>query len=341
MKKIIHDIVINEDENLIKKLRIRTSKVGPDKAIVGNTLILNGHYSNEFQRYYTIYSNKELKPGSYDFNKFELKVGNISLEAYSIFPATITIACCDVDWHIVDTEYYLLIVAPEGSTEEELVQKCKNLNYYKITGGSSNPLGNIVTFHLGELMDKKDYDFFGNYKKHFNLNSVIDAGRVTKALNDKVRELFPDYEVTPANNQKKIQKKDYIVYTFTQHDNWRRPYIDQLRRNTLLSQITVQYEFVTFDTNKHFNILHHIRSVELLTNIGKIWVEDENGNKWKVAIDWGSIDFPFQTGAVRGNYSENSGNSFTLNGVLRYFSIPKDEESFAVIKYIDTYLYTT
>jgi hypothetical protein len=234
-----------------------------------------------------------------------------------------------------------LIVAPEGSTENELVQRCKDLNYYKITGGSSNSLGNIITFHLDQEIEKNDYDFYGNYKKHFNLNSIIDVGRVTKALNNKVRELFPDYDVTPANNQRRTQKKDYIVYTFTQHENWRRPYIDQLRRNTLLSQITVQYEFVTFDTIKHFNILHHIRSVELLTNIGKIWVEDDYGNKWKVAIDWGSIDFPFQTGAVRGNYSENSGNSFTLNGVLRYFSIPKGEESFAVIKYIDTYLYTT
>lgn len=337
MKKIIHDILIDEDN--IEKLRIRNTGNPPAKAIFGKTLILNGQYSNEFQSYYTVFSRVELKAGMYDFKKYELKLSSLTLEAYSILPPTITIALCDVDWHIIDTDQLLLIIAPLGTTENQLVEKCRDLRYYKLTGGSDSPLGNIITFHLSEEYKKQDYDFYGNYLEHFNLDAEIDVGLVTKALNDKVRELFPDYEVTPANNQRKITKKDYIVFTFLNHDNWRRPYVDTLRRHSLLSQFTVQYEFVTFDTIKHMNILHHIRSVELLTNIGKIWVEDRNGNKWKVAIDWGSIDFPYQTGSVRGNYGENSGNSFTITGVVRFFSIPKENDVFAIIKYINKFIY--
>lgn len=342
MKKVIHDILIDEDH--IEKLRIRNTGNTPAKAIFEKTLILNGTKSNEFQDYYTVYSTKDLKPGFYDFKKYELSVGSIVLEAYSILPPTITIATCKMErnseeWHIVDTDQLLLIVAPVGTTESQLVEKCRDLKYYKISGGSNSPLGNIITFHLSDVVSKKDYDFMGHYIEHFNLNAVIDVGLVTKALNDKVRELFPDYDVTPANNQRKIQKKDYIVYTFMNYDNWRRPYIGEARRNTLLSQFTVQYEFVTFDTIKHMNILHHIRSVELLTNVGKIWVKDTDGHEWKVAIDWGGIDFPFQTGTVRGNYAENSGNSFTITGVVRFFSIPKESDVFAIIKYINKFIY--
>lgn len=333
MLKIINNIKIDESD--ITKVRlIESSEVSIQK--YQNMLILKGKTSSDFLDTYDIVLDKPILSYKYEITKYALTVKGIEIEAFAPLPPTITIAVCDIpDWHYVESDKMLLIVAPLGTTEKDLVKYFRGkLTWYNITGGSSLELGNIISFHLSEEVDKNDYDFYGNYIKHFNQRAVIDVGLVTKALNDLIRKTFPDYDVTPTNNQRRIDKKDYIVYTFMNTDNWRRPYIDRLRHDTLLSQFTVQYEFVTFDTVKHQNLLHHVKAVEVLTNIGKFYATDEEGHSWKCAIDWGQIDFPFSTGQTKGNYGENAGNSFTITGVVRYFTVPRNDEVFSVIKYI-------
>lgn len=337
MIKIVNGLQLHLPDD-ITRIRVRHSNDLPSIERYSKSMVVTGDNSNSFQMLTTVITSEEIKTINYEVKPLIFHLGGINIEAYSCLPVIITVAVIDrKDFKYVETEGQLIIACPKGTKEQDLVDYFHDnpLTYYNISGGSSKWVGNVVLYELSQEVTR-DYDAMGTFVIDQYKTPTIDSGEVMKAFNRVVKETFPDFSYVKFGDQDAARQENYIEYTLIDFGKYRRPYVEELTRRTLFEQFRVKLEFVIKDTIKYMNILHDLRAVELLTNIGTFQTIDKNGNSWKCSIDWGEVISDTNPGQVRGSYGKQAGQSIVLEGQIRFFSIPDNTTQFYEIETVNT-----
>lgn len=332
MYKVVNGVLINVpgDTKIIRTIYDFTE---PSIRQYGRSFTLSGVTSTSLgdKVVKVIEHNVPFVTTKYSINRQVLHLGNLWIEAYSCLPASFTLIVGD-DWKLSEDENRLMIMVPKGCSESELVDHFE-LSYFSIQGGSDDKVGNLIYYNIDREEDR-DYDSYGEFNPKDYIPPTIDYGLATTEFLKVLKRIFPEYSIARYGDQNKVTTADFIEYTLTDFGKYRRPFINEENRYTLLSQLNFKIDIVIKDTVKYMNTLHELRSVEKLTNTGKFTVLDKANRKWQCSLDWGEvISDPLNQN--KGNYDKQAGQVISTTVQMRLFSIPDKAREYYTIETID------
>lgn len=294
-------------------------------------------------RYFNTIAEKVLNPRDeliscdYKIQKQQVTVGGLCIESYSCYPTKITVVNVDMSAPITheESDGSLMVAVPHGTTESELMIYMRDkLTYYAITAGTNKRVGNLLLYDSSDVSNR-DYDSTNIFDPDSYKFPVIDEGLVTRAFKKYLEKTFPEMSVIIFGDEQYSRTGSYVEYTLMSFSNWRRPFIETETRDTIISEIRFKVDVIARDSREFMRILHKVRANELLTNNGKLWVEDTSGNKWKCAMDWSSPMYDHSPGSARGNLGKNAGNNFYLECSIRNVNVPYSTTSYSEIEDIE------
>lgn len=342
MIKIVQQLKVEVPDDTTNIRVIRSSESASIKSF-GNCQVVMGDKFRDFNQLCEVLLNSgSLIPTEYtNVRKQAVSVGNLTIESYSCLPATITLVVSDLisSIKIDENESNLIVAVPLKTTETEVVMSIRDeCTYFTAYKGSDDIVGNLILYNCSNQETRSEYDYHGSINPDDYEYPSIDEGRVTSEFLKYLQGVFPQMGLIRYGDENKMKSAggSYIEYTLLAVDNWRRPYIQEVHRNTLISELRFKVDLVFRDTVEFMNLLHRVRANETLTNVGKLYVKDQNDNPWKCSMDWGTPQYDHAPGSARGNYGKNAGHNFYCECAIRCAVIPYSRDAFDRIEEIQT-----